>query len=299
MRASSSPDDLSSTWLQFLIGPAASTKSLPRSYSDESGDDVLAVSGSNTWLWTFVLGMIVGGQCMGGWEGFFAELEQYVVPIYTSLVMLYLTILVVAGPVESLYLWIKAQITPTPSTSSLSSAQQQSSQAATVPAVVADNEEATQAPQPFDISGAYKLMENNGFESFLAVQGVPWALRRAANQARPLHRITHKGNQLTIKIEGIIESQTTYIIGGPPVETNVRGRIFEDSVRYLESNNSDNNDAAITGICVSKTALTEDYDVTVQRVLSPDQQEIIMTSRATFRDGRESVECIQKFQRVE
>jgi hypothetical protein len=93
---------------------------------------------------------------------------------------------------------------------------------------------------------------------------------------------------LTIKIEGIIESQTTYMINGPPVETNVRGRIFEDRVQYLDK-----------GILVSKRALTEDYDVTVQRELSDDKQAITMTSTASFRDGRPTVTCIQQFERIE
>jgi hypothetical protein len=113
---------------------------------------------------------------------------------------------------------------------------------------------------------------------------------RAANQARPTHRITHRGRQLTIKIEGIIESQTTYMINGPPVETNVRGRIFADQVKYLDN---------CKGILVSKRALTEDYDVTVQRELSDDKQAITMTSTASFRDGRPTVTCIQQFERIE
>ena len=151
----------------------------------------------------------------------------------------------------------------------------------------------SEEPQPIDLSGAYKLLSNDNFEGFLAVQGVPWALRRAANQARPVHRITHLGRQLTIKIEGIIESQTTYIINGPPVETDVRGRIFEDTVSYLEK------DGKTTGIVVRKKAISEDYDVTVQRELHEDGQQITMTSTAFFRDGREDIQCVQIFQRVE
>lgn len=38
--------------------------------------------------------------------------------------------------------------------------------------------------QPFDVTGSFKLISNEGFEAFLAVQGVPWALRRAANHGR-------------------------------------------------------------------------------------------------------------------
>ncbi|GAX16450.1 hypothetical protein FisN_19Lh028 [Fistulifera solaris] len=146
-----------------------------------------------------------------------------------------------------------------------------------------------QTQPPIDLTGTYQLISNQGFEEFLAVQGVPWALRRAANAARPIHRITQTAQQLTIQIQGIIESETTYIINGPPVETNVRGRIFEDVVEYMEDNH---------GIRVRKKALTEDYDVTVERVLSEDKQEIVLTSTAFFRDGRPSVSSVQLFRRV-
>lgn len=98
------------------------------------------------------------------------------------------------------------------------------------------------------------------------------------------------GNKITIKIEGIIESQTTYIINGPPVEINIRGRIFQDRVSYLESGD---------GIQVIKKAVTENYDIIVQRRLSDDRQKIVMTSRAEFKDGNDPVECIQIFKRVE
>ena len=73
------------------------------------------------------------------------------------------------------------------------------------------------------------------------------------------------------------------------METNVRGRIFEDKVAYLDNSK---------GILVSKRAVTEDYDVTVQRELYDDLSGITMTSRATFRDGRPMVTCIQQFQRI-
>ena len=143
--------------------------------------------------------------------------------------------------------------------------------------------------QPINLTGTYQLISNQGFEEFLAVQGVPWALRRAANAARPVQKITQTAQQITIQIQGIIESETTYIINGPPVETNVRGRIFEDVVEYMQDNR---------GIRVRKKALTEEYDVTVERVLSQDQQEIVLTSTAYFRDDRPSVTSVQLFRRV-
>ena len=175
---------------------------------------------------------------------------------------------------------VKGDATSSPSvaavseTSTLSTAQQSSP---------------TGGTEPVDMNGSYLLVSNVGFEAFLEVQGVPWALRRAANQARPIHQIIHRGKSVTIQIKGIIESQTTYEIDGPPVETSVRGRVFRDQMTYLESGD---------GIKVSKTAVTENYDITVTRRLTPDRQTINMTSTAIFHDGRPPVESFQIFERI-
>ncbi|KAL7562836.1 hypothetical protein ACA910_002455 [Epithemia clementina (nom. ined.)] len=328
--------------LQLLIGPTAAkcvpwdNKNQPsRRRSQRSSTTPWFPSLLPSWLWMTFATLLVVGQCIqGGWDAVFDSLEQLVVPFYTGLVVLYLLLLLVAGPLETMYQWMTGNLSSsssairTTTTRRKTRARQEETlvtpakrqtkenddldevpilvseedqQVDSAPAVVL--KEAIKVPQsqeqaqtqPFDLSGAYKLIRNENFDGFLAVQGVPWALRQAANQARPIHRITHIGNQLTIKIEGIIESQTTYTIGGPPVETNVRGRIFRDVVQYWSSGETA---CPVRGIVVSKTALTENYDVTVQRVLSEDGQEIHMTSRAVFRDGREPVQCKQRFQRI-
>jgi hypothetical protein len=145
-------------------------------------------------------------------------------------------------------------------------------------------------PGKVNMNGAFKLVKNDNFDGFLAVQGVPWALRRAADQARPIHRFTHSGDTITIHIQGIIESQTTYEIGGPEKETSIRGRVFRDSLSYLEMGD---------GICSRKKAVTEDYDILVTRRLTPDRMSLTMTSQALFHDGRQPVESIQLFERIE
>lgn len=115
-------------------------------------------------------------------------------------------------------------------------------------------------------------------------------MRRAACKVRPVHRIIHKGNRLTIKIEGIIVTQTTYIVNGPPVEIKIKGRVFMDRMTYLD------NGKGIRGI---KQAVTENYDIFIDRVLSEDGQRIVLTSTAVFKDERETVESKQIFQRIE
>ncbi|KAG7356000.1 hypothetical protein IV203_000686 [Nitzschia inconspicua] len=170
-------------------------------------------------------------------------------------------------------------------------------------------------PPPIDLSGCYKLTENHNFEALLQAQGVPWFLVSAANKARPIHRITQDSTYIKIKIEGIIESETMYIVGGPPVETIIRGRLFRDQVTYMKlsdslldqenkenGGNTKSGDSAsrIVGIQTHKRAIDDGYTILVQRRLSDDKSQIILTSRVQFDDdARADVQSKQIFQRSE
>jgi hypothetical protein len=150
--------------------------------------------------------------------------------------------------------------------------------------------EAGTTDQPVNLSGTWQLIENHNFEAFLEAQGVPYLLRAAANKARPLHIITHHGKQLTIQIKGIIESQTTYIIDGPPVTSEVRGRKFQDTVSYIEN-----------GVQVLKRCDAEQYTIRVCRRLSVTNEGrhiITLTSTALFDDHRPNIESFQVFEKV-
>jgi hypothetical protein len=222
---------------------------------------------------SLVLALVIG-YGMGS-NVFLEDVERLVgsviVPLYSSLVIVYLTgrIYRIVEPSLKSYSYQPPQ-----------HLQKQDDEALRL---------AKSAKQPIDLTGAYKLVENDNFEAFLAVQGVPWALRGAANKLRPTHRIQHEGNVITIKIEGIIESQTTYTIDGPPIQGMIRGRLFEDQVKYIDS-----------GICTTKQACDNGYAVQVTRILSPDKKEIRMGSKVSFDDkSKSSVQCRQLFRRVE
>ena len=198
------------------------------------------------------------------------NVDSFLIPAYTNLVILYLALRV--------YDKIKDAIMR--KRKSAESSQSQDDEVMRL---------ARNAEQPVDLSGTFKLIENENFGNFLAAQGVPWALRGAANAARPIHVITHQGNLITIQIKGPIQSSTTYTIGGDPIPARIRGRRFEDSVSYIES-----------GICTTKRACDDGYTVTVERVLSPDKNEIRMKSTVLFDDkSKETVESFQLFQRIE
>jgi hypothetical protein len=121
--------------------------------------------------------------------------------------------------------------------------------------------------QPIDMTGSYQMKSHDNLDLFLSIQGVPWPLRRAAAAVYPVHHITHRSDHLTIQIEAKssgFTTQTNYMINGPPVETNVRGRIFSDQVYY----SYDPIDTHVChGIITEKRAITEGYIVTVLRKL--------------------------------
>jgi hypothetical protein len=235
----------------------------------------LASNDKSPWIVVLVVGYVLGHYSHN-----VAQLvDQLLVPLYTIGVTLYLASRVLGTVIQKTPSLLLQQL-------------QEQPKSVPVPLFLPQTnvDAILHAEQPIDLTGAWKLVENNNFEEFLATQGVPWPLRSAANKARPTHRITHRGNMLTIKIEGIIESQTTYIINGPQVQCRVRGRLFEDLVSYLPE---------ADGVQVLKRAIIEKYTIQVCRRLSKDQQQITLTSTATFDDGRDSVQSTQLFARME
>jgi len=124
-----------------------------------------------------------------------------------------------------------------------------------------EEEEEDEGEKPIDMNGTYKNVDNHNFGDFLQAQGLPWFLCNAASKARPTHHFTHSSSKkLTIQIRGIIESETSYQIGGPHTQTTIRGRIFHDSLSYLYETETE-----CVGVKTTKVAVGEGYEVHVQR----------------------------------
>jgi hypothetical protein len=230
---------------------------------------ILSTSGHSSTS-SAAIGLIAFGYWLGTTrlEDLDRLVNSIVVPLYTCVVFIYITLRLYHLVIEPRLVQAKKE---------------------PVLAPIGIDQSITQAEQPVDLTGHFQLMENHNYEAFLASQGVPWALRSAANRARPTHLITHQGNLLTIKIEGIIQSQTTYQINGPKQQVKIRGRRFEDSVTYIES----------SGIQTIKRAMDDGYSIQVCRVLSDDKQQIIMTNTVTFDDDtKDKISCKQIFQRM-
>lgn len=139
-----------------------------------------------------------------------------------------------------------------------------------------------------NLSGSYKLEKNINFQEFLASQGVSWALRKAADKASIVNHITHVEDTLRIRVQGIVSSETTYIVNGPPVETRIQSKVFQDTMTYLSSGD---------GVQVMKVNEESGDVVVVRRKLSKDATTMTIASTALLREGKE-VECTQIFHRV-
>jgi hypothetical protein len=164
-----------------------------------------------------------------------------------------------------------------------------------------------QQQQPIDLTGSYQLVSSTNVDAFLAAQGVPWALRRLATAAVPIHHFVHVGNALTIKIEAPgsgFATQSVYQINGPPVETTVRGRHFRDSIRYWHSVDASSSPLSqspvVQGIVTEKHAIQEGYVVQVIRRLAADRSRIDLSSTVSFPNdaNKENVVSSQVFERI-
>ena len=191
------------------------------------------------------------------------------------------------------------------------------------PSPVKEEEEEDEGEKPIDMNGIYKVVENDNFGEFLKAQGVPWFLCNAASKARPTHHFTHaSAKKITIKIQGIIESQTSYKIGGPYTVTAIRGREFHDSLSYLFDEVGDTKNCV--GVQTRKVAMGEGYVVLVERriiragstwVPTPEENpdghctydlgtvcdfdRLIMTNKVVYDNGDEPVIASQLFHRTD
>ena len=144
-----------------------------------------------------------------------------------------------------------------------------------------------------NITGKYKLVHNHNFDVFLKAMGVPVLLRKAANASKPVHTITHDGRKLRIQVDGITKGDTTFIIGGPPAQSNIRHLKFDDHVTYV-----DDGDA----VEVRKVALNAPANgavcLLIKRQLANNGHNLVVTSKARFKDGSESLESVQTYHRI-
>jgi hypothetical protein len=146
---------------------------------------------------------------------------------------------------------------------------------------------AKQAPR--DLTGSYKLASNKNYQKFLEVQGVGWALRKAADGANATQTIAHDiaSKKLNLKVASLLTFELSYIIDSPPMPTQVKDKNFMDTVTYLSSG----------AVEITKRNDKDRYTIIVTRELSPDGATLNMTQCCKCDDGKEAT-ATQIFSRV-
>lgn len=147
-----------------------------------------------------------------------------------------------------------------------------------------------------NLTGKYKLVHNHNFDAFLKTQNISMLLRKAADKARPIHIYTHDIEKGTfrVQIEGIVKGDTTFTLDGPPSDSNIRHIKFKDHVTYVE------NGQAIQVRKVAQNAAKDQAQILiVKRTLANNGHNMVLSSKAIFEDGRESLESVQTFHRIQ
>ncbi len=142
-----------------------------------------------------------------------------------------------------------------------------------------------------DMTGVYKLDRNENYQKFLEVQGVGWALRKAADSASTVHHITHDRDADTfhLKVVGLVSSEMGYTLNSAPVETQIKDKKFMDTITYLKNGQ---------GIRITKVNAKDQYRIVVERELSKDGNSLQMRQTVSFdKPGKPSVTAIQYFKR--
>ena len=148
-------------------------------------------------------------------------------------------------------------------------------------------------PMKVNLTGKYKLVHNHNFDAFLKTQNVPMLLRKAANASKPIHTITHEGNMLRIQVDGIVRGDTTFEIDGPTAESNIRYLKFDDHVTWVD------NGQAVEVRKVARNAPNGGaVELVVKRTLGNGKHNLVLSSKARFENGDESLESVQTFHRI-
>ena len=144
-----------------------------------------------------------------------------------------------------------------------------------------------------NLSGKFKLVHNHNFMEFLKALNIPVLLRKAANATRPIHTYHHNGDRLDVHVDGIVKGSSAFIIDGPPCESSIRHMKFEDYCTW----SSDGQSIIVRKVALNAPPNGPDY-LLVKRELGNNGHNLIISSKAIYGDGSESLESVQTYHRI-
>ena len=136
------------------------------------------------------------------------------------------------------------------------------------------------------LAGTWKLVRSENYPAYLEAIKVGKLLRGVIARAPTSQVISLRGDRVRIVTRGILKMDTTYVVGGPPIEVFVKGSAFLDSVER------DGADLLLTKQRVDRT-----YAIHVRRALT-DADTLTMTSAVRFAlPAKDDVVLVQTYQR--
>jgi len=131
---------------------------------------------------------------------------------------------------------------------------------------------------PVDMSGSYKLQANSNYQKFLEVQGVGWALRKAADSAAASQVIAHDvaGGRVRLQVKSLVSMALEYDVGAPAKRTQIKDKVFMDRVTYSERGE----------LVVTKRNDKDGYTIVATRRLSPDKKTLYCEQVCSCDNGK-------------
>jgi hypothetical protein len=149
------------------------------------------------------------------------------------------------------------------------------------------------SPTPVNLTGKFKLVHNLRFTEFLKSLNISSLLARAANASKPIHTYYHDGDDFHVQVDGIVKGGSKFIIGGPPCASNIRHLHFDDYCTLV-----DNGQAVQVRKVGKNVPPNSPVEIIVRRELGNNGHNLIISSKAIYADGSETLECIQTFHRL-
>ena len=142
-----------------------------------------------------------------------------------------------------------------------------------------------------NFTGTYKLVQNINYNKFLSLQGFSWTERKIIDSLELQHVLNHEpsNNFIQIKMVGLITVKNDYIIGGEPIETNIKNKTFYDTVCMIDNK----------CLQIKKVNIKDKYHIITERRMSLCGNNIIMEQTITMDDGtNKSEKATQIFKRL-
>ena len=131
-----------------------------------------------------------------------------------------------------------------------------------------------------DLSGSYVLNRFENFETMLIAMGAPWAGRKMILSQRPNKTLTMDKTKMHIFTDGLMPLDQEYVFGMDPIQVQAKKGFTTDHCEIVAN-------GVVRLVKVNKD---KGATITIDRELSSDGKELIMTTHVKFdKAGKDDV----------